>query len=151
VQGPTATFDGVAVATTDILVKYTYNGDTDLSGLVDFDDYSRTDAGFNNHRTGWFNGDFDYNGSVDFDDYSLIDLAFNTQSGTLRRAMTYLEGGDRSDAGMNTPALRMVADHFEQFGNGYASSFLNAVPEPSSLLIAAGCAMMFGRRRRRGK
>jgi len=46
---------------------------------VNFDDYSRIDSGFNNHRTGWLNGDLDGNGVVDFDDYSLIDLAFNTQ------------------------------------------------------------------------
>ena len=62
-----------------MLVKYTYYGDTDFNGVVDFDDYSRTDAGFNQHKTGWLNGDFDGNGVVDFDDYSLIDLAFNTQ------------------------------------------------------------------------
>jgi hypothetical protein len=43
----------------------------------------RTDSGFNNHRTGWVNGDFDLNGSVNFDDYVLIDLAFNTQGGVL--------------------------------------------------------------------
>ena len=28
-------------------MKYTYYGDTDFNGVVDFDDYSRTDAGFN--------------------------------------------------------------------------------------------------------
>ena len=95
-QGAGATFDGFAVADTDVLVKFTYYGDADFNGVVDFDDYSRIDAGFNNNGTGWFNGDFDYNGIVDFDDYSLIDQAFNTQSGTLRRAMAYLDGGDRS-------------------------------------------------------
>ena len=75
-----------------MLVKYTYNGDADLNGVVNFDDYSRTDAGFNSGGSDWFHGDFDYNGHVDFDDYSLIDSAFNTQSGTLRRAMSYLDG-----------------------------------------------------------
>ena len=62
-----------------MLLKTTYYGDTDFNGIVNFDDYSRTDAGFNSSRTGWFNGDFDMNDSVNFDDYSLIDLAFNTQ------------------------------------------------------------------------
>ena len=65
-------------------MKYTYYGDTDFNGVVNFDDYSRTDAGFNNGRTGWLNGDFDGNGIVNFDDYSLIDLAFNTQGSPLR-------------------------------------------------------------------
>jgi len=131
-------------------VKYTYYGDTDVNGIVDFDDYSHTDNGFNNNRTGWFNGDFDYNGIVDFDDYSLIDQAFNTQSGTLRRAMAYLDGSDRSDTGMNAPALQFVMDHFNQFGQSYASSFLNAVPEPTSALLFSGLAILAaGKRRRR--
>jgi hypothetical protein len=64
-------------------VKYTYYGDTDFNGTLNFDDYSRADAGFNGHKSGWINGDFDGNGSVNFDDYSLIDLAFNAQSGAL--------------------------------------------------------------------
>jgi hypothetical protein len=40
-------------------------GDTDLSGLINFDDYVRTDSGFNNHRSGWTNGDFDTGNSLD--------------------------------------------------------------------------------------
>jgi len=147
--GAAAQFDGFTVADSEILVKFTYYGDTDFTGLVDFDDYSRTDAGFNNHRNGWFNGDFDYNGIVDFDDYSLIDQAFNTQSGTLRRAMSYLEGGDRSTNGMDSPALQMVVEHFDRFGLPYAQSFLNAVPEPASALTICGMSILMAGRRRR--
>ncbi|MBC8107570.1 MAG: M36 family metallopeptidase [Anaerolineae bacterium] len=80
---PGGTFNGQSVPANAVLVKYTYYGDTDFNGVVDFDDYSRVDAGFNNNLTGWSNGDADGNGIVDFDDYSLIDLAFNTQSGDL--------------------------------------------------------------------
>ena len=68
----------------DVLVKYTYYGDTDFNGVVNFDDYARIDGGFNNNRSGWLNGDFDYIGGVNFDDYALIDLSFNTQGATLR-------------------------------------------------------------------
>jgi len=82
--GPGAAFDGQPIDNTALLLKYTYYGDTDFNGAVDFDDYSRTDAGFNGHKSGWMNGDFDANGHVDFDDYSLIDLAFNTQGASLR-------------------------------------------------------------------
>jgi hypothetical protein len=64
-------------------VKYTYYGDTDFNGVVNFDDYVRTDNGFNNHLSGWMNGDFDGNGQVNFDDYVLIDIAFNTQGSVL--------------------------------------------------------------------
>ncbi|MBC8108517.1 MAG: hypothetical protein H7Z14_18170 [Anaerolineae bacterium] len=79
-------FSGRAADATSVLVKYTYYGDTDYNGVVDFDDYSRVDAGFNGNRTGWLNGDVDGNGIIDFDDYSLIDQAFNTQGGALRNA-----------------------------------------------------------------
>ena len=78
-----APFNGVNPDTTAVLVKYTYYGDADFNGKVNFDDYVRTDSGFNNHRSGWSNGDFDGNGQVNFDDYVLIDLAFNTQRGVL--------------------------------------------------------------------
>ena len=81
IYGAGATFGGAAIDNTAVLVKYTYYGDADFNGVVNFDDYSRIDAGFNNSRSGWLNGDFDGNGIVDFDDYALIDLAFNSQSG----------------------------------------------------------------------
>ena len=67
----------VGIAPGDALVRYTIYGDADLNGVVNFDDYARTDNGFLNNRTGWVNGDYDYNNLINFDDYSLIDLAFN--------------------------------------------------------------------------
>jgi hypothetical protein len=85
VYGPSALFDGQSIDNTAVLVKYTYYGDADFNGKVNFDDYVRTDNGFSNHLSGWLNGDYDGNGVVNFDDYVLIDLAFNTQSGTLGR------------------------------------------------------------------
>ena len=134
-----------------MLVKFTYYGDADLNGVVNFDDYSRTDSGFNTGGTTWSQGDFDYNGLVNFDDYSLIDLAFNTQSGSLRRALSYLEGGDRSDNGMNSPALQLVIEHFAQFGQPYANGFINAVPEPASILALSMIAASRKCLRRRSK
>jgi hypothetical protein len=147
--GGAGTFSGQAYAATDTLVKYTYYGDTDFNGKVNFDDYVRTDNGFNNHLTGWLNGDFDGNGVINFDDYVLIDLAFNTQSGTLGRALSFLDGSDKSGAGMNDPALRTVSDHLTEFGSGYGSAFLRAVPEPSTTTIFAAVAAVATMRRRR--
>jgi len=72
-----------------VLIKYTYYGDTDFNGGVNFDDYSRTDSGFSTPKTGWMNGDFDGSGAVNFDDYSLIDNAFNTWDSVAPRG-----GGD---------------------------------------------------------
>jgi hypothetical protein len=146
VGGPT--FDGFTIAATDTLVKYTWYGDTDFNGKVNFDDYVRIDNGFNNHLTGWLNGDFDLNGVVNFDDYVLIDLAFNTQSGTLGRALGYLDGSNRSTTGMNDPALRRVEQHFDEFGNAYADHFLAAVPEPIGAATVVGAALLCRRRPR---
>ncbi|MBC8109366.1 MAG: PEP-CTERM sorting domain-containing protein, partial [Anaerolineae bacterium] len=145
----TATFGGQTVDATSVLVKFTYYGDTDLNGIVDFDDYSHTDQGFNNNWQGWFNGDFDYNGIVDFDDYSLIDFAYNTQTVTLGRAVAYLDGSDRSGQGMNADALKRVQEHYQQFGESYANAFLAAVPEPTSLSVLGLAMVGMSRRRRR--
>jgi ELWxxDGT repeat protein len=80
IYGLDTTFAGETLDDSMVLVKYTYYGDTDFNGRVNFDDYVRTDNGFNNHVSGWMNGDFDGSGVVNFDDYVLIDLAFNTRA-----------------------------------------------------------------------
>jgi hypothetical protein len=99
IYGASATFGGQSIDSTAVLVKYTYYGDTDFNGVVNFDDYSRTDSGFNLHKSGWLNGDFDGNGQVDFDDYSLIDLAFNTQGAALRPVLQSPGGKTGKGAG----------------------------------------------------
>ncbi|HEY7086471.1 MAG TPA: PEP-CTERM sorting domain-containing protein, partial [Tepidisphaeraceae bacterium] len=149
-HGPGSTFDGQAIDASTNLIKYTWYGDTDFNGRVNFDDYVRADNGFNNHLTGWFNGDFDLNGSVNFDDYVLIDLAFNSQSGTLQRALSFLDGSDPSSREMDEPALRRIRQHLDRFGPDYAQHVLAAVPEPASI-AGLGLISTFGlARRRRG-
>jgi len=118
---------------------------------VNFDDYVRTDNGFNNHLTGWLNGDFDLNGQVNFDDYVLIDLAFNTQNGTLGRALSFLNGDDWSGGDVSGPALRRVHLHFSEFGQEYARSFLAAVPEPSTVAMVLPLLALMPPRRRRNE
>jgi hypothetical protein len=76
-------FDGLPVDLNSVLVKYTWNGDADLSGKIDADDYFQIDAGFAQHLAGYRNGDFDFNGKIDADDYFLIDSAFVRQSSVL--------------------------------------------------------------------
>jgi hypothetical protein len=78
-----AAFDGEPVDVNSILVKYTYNGDADLSGKIDADDYFLIDSGFASKLAGYRNGDFDFNGVIDADDYFLIDRAFAGQTGAL--------------------------------------------------------------------
>ena len=140
-------FDGVPVAASDVVVKYTWNGDANFDGRVTFDDYVRIDTGFNAHRTGWANGDFNHDGAVNFDDYVLIDIAFNQQNGTLSRAVDWISGDDRSGSGRTATGVAQVVDHFERFGASYALNFLASVPEPGcgSILLVGALA----RRRRR--
>jgi autotransporter-associated beta strand protein len=81
-------FDGITPAATDVLIKYTYVGDSNLDGRVDGSDYTLIDNAFNKAKSaappaGWVNGDFNYDGVVDGSDYTLIDNAFNTQASPL--------------------------------------------------------------------
>ena len=82
-------FDGYSPLKTDVLVKYTYYGDTNLDGAVDGTDYGRLDSASLADQsnpttaTGWYNGDLNYDGVVDGSDYTLIDNAFNSQGASL--------------------------------------------------------------------
>ncbi len=127
------TFDGVNVNDGDVLVKYTYDGDADLSGTVNAADYIQIDNGFTNHLNGWYNGDFNYDGVVNGDDYTLIDNAFNTQ-------------GSASLAGVSAGPLTMVASNTDQIAGATSS----AVPEPTTLgMLGVGAVGLLMRRRRR--
>ncbi len=118
-----STFDGQPVADGDILVKYTYVGDADLTGKIDASDYMLLDAGFAAHSTGWRNGDFNYDGVINGDDYTLIDNAFNTQ-------------GNVIIAGLSAGPAESIASPA-------------AVPEPATLgLLGISAAAMLTRRRR---
>jgi hypothetical protein len=66
---------------TEILVRYTFYGDADVNGVVDFDnDYILWQTGFLNNYTGWVYGDFNHDGVVDFDnDYILWQTLFLNQ------------------------------------------------------------------------
>jgi hypothetical protein len=66
-----ATFGGVpGLIGTEVLVKYTYYGDSDLNGKVTLDDFSLFLEGYQNVGTTWLTGDYDFNGSVDLNDFS---------------------------------------------------------------------------------
>jgi fibronectin-binding autotransporter adhesin len=122
--GSLGTFDGLNPAAGDVLIKYTYFGDTNLDGKVDGSDYSRIDNGAINHLTGWFNGDFNYDGIINGSDYTLIDNAFNTQ-------------GSQLTAAVSTP-------------NALATSQVagtSSVPEPATFCLVTGLMLaLLGRR-----
>ena len=66
------------VSSTDVLVKYTFRGDTNLNGQVDPPDYFYVDRSFPKASgSTWALGDFDYNGTDDPNDYFYIDSNFS--------------------------------------------------------------------------
>ncbi len=80
-------FAGQDVYGNSVLVKYTYNGDSDLNGVIDADDYFRMDVAYrlqaDGQHSGWRNGDVNYLGGISADDFYLIDRAFVRQAGPL--------------------------------------------------------------------
>jgi hypothetical protein len=118
------------LATTDVLVKYTYFGDADLNGVVDnTTDYDLWSNGFTDPglaaTNGWLYGDFDFSGIVDnTTDYDLWSTGFAHQGGPLA-------GG----------------------GGAAAPAAVQPVPEPSTVVLAAlgvaGIGMGILRRKRR--
>jgi len=79
-------FAGEAVDANCVLVKYTWDGDMNLDGVVNADDYFLIDSGFLSQAAGYRNGDLNYDGVVNADDYFLIDSAFLGQTGPLAAA-----------------------------------------------------------------
>jgi len=86
----------------EVVVKYTWNGDANLDGVVNADDYFRIDSGFLTQQGGYYNGDFNYDGVVNADDYFLIDSAFIGQTGPLAE-------GERVEALRVFQGSRMIA------------------------------------------
>jgi hypothetical protein len=76
---------GQTVNANSILLKYTFNGDANVTGDINSLDYALIDGGFLSQSTssplgGYSNGDFDFNGAVNSLDYALIDGAFLGQN-----------------------------------------------------------------------
>jgi hypothetical protein len=74
-----SSFAGETVDATSILVKYTYDGDANLDGMVDLRDLYQLAAHWRSATDTWFCGDFNYDNYVDVHDLTL--LAINWQAG----------------------------------------------------------------------
>ncbi|WP_428940688.1 hypothetical protein [Fontivita pretiosa] len=129
-SGPIYTaFGGQTTSGGEVLVKFTYFGDADLSGSIDATDYSLIDNGYVNSLSGWINGDFDYSGVIDATDYALIDNAYVNQVGALAEAI--------------------IAEHAKIFGGEYLAALRavqsGVIPEPAALGVMAIGLLWSGR------
>lgn len=127
-------FDGVAVNSNSVLVRFTYNGDTDMMGSIQPYDVNDTLVAFSLDQafgptflTGWVNGDSNYAGTVTSQDVNNVLEAFSLQS---------------TDP-LVTPS--------NPSASAASSSFAPvSVPEPGSVILAlTGAIGMFGFLRRR--
>jgi hypothetical protein len=88
-----ASFDGIAVSATDVLVKYTYLGDTNLDGVVDANDLANVLAGQAGGLTGWVNGDTNYDGVVNAADLANVLNSLSHQYGSFGNSFGGGTGG----------------------------------------------------------
>ena len=116
---------GVAADATSVIIRYTLKGDADIDKTVAFSDLVRLAQNYNlASGAEWNQGDFNYDGAVGFSD--LVSLAQNYNQ---------------------TVSLEAL----ESFGADFAADWALAqslVPEPTSLMAAAGAGLLMSRRRR---
>lgn len=135
-----ASFEGVnglLGTAEEVLLKYTYLGDTDLDGDVDGDDFSGFLAGAGAGAGGWVLGDFDYNLLVNGDDFSSFIAGYNA----------FLGSGPLLISSGEVNAMFAQA----QAGTLSFEAFSAVVPEPTGLLIFAAVGAGVLRRRRAGQ
>jgi len=126
----TALWAGQTVTGSDTLIMYTYGGDANLDGKVDFDDYGRIDFNVASGTSGWSNGDFNYDGKINVDDYGIIDFNFPIQGAPFSTTIAAM--GSREAGGARIAALL-------------------SVPEPGigvAMFAVAGATLSAQRRRR---
>ena len=81
-SGQTATWNGLSVNASSVLIKYAFAGDANLDGRINGDDYFQIDVGIADHDSDYAHGDFDYNRRIDADDYFIIDRNFVESTAT---------------------------------------------------------------------
>jgi autotransporter-associated beta strand protein len=133
-------FRGVeGLTSTDVLVRFTYYGDADLSGNTSLDDFTLFLGGYQNGGTVWSHGDFDYSGTVTLDDFTLFLKGYQQQGAPLSEIESMINSVPMSDA--ERAAMLAAAQ---------------AVPEPVAGAVVlgiatAGTSVRRLRRRRRAR
>jgi glucose/arabinose dehydrogenase len=79
-------FFGIPVDNTSVLLKFTWVGDLNLDGFVNFSDLVVFNGSYDDGATSgrfWFEGDFNYDGSVDFSDLVLFNGAYDENKASM--------------------------------------------------------------------
>jgi len=105
-----ASFYGQTVSSRDVLVKCVWNGDANIDGVINADDYFLIDSAFITQKPGWYNGDFNYDGVVNADDYFLIDSAFIGQDKPLSASKPQPATLSQDVAAMKQPGKKATED-----------------------------------------
>ena len=127
---------GLAGTANEILLKYTYLGDSDLDGDVDGGDFTAFVAGISQGTGGWEVGDTDYNNVINGGDFTGFVTGLSAYQG-------------------NGPLLLsddQIAGLYAQLQAGtltFAGLEAAVAPEPASLATLAALAAVGLRRRRR--
>jgi autotransporter-associated beta strand protein len=131
-----SSFKGVSpLSGTDVLVRYTYYGDADLSGATTLDDFTLFLIGLQNGGTTWVQGDFDYSGLTTLDDFNLFLRGYQQQGAPLEALESLIDGTTLNAA---------------ERSNMLAA--LQAIPEPNvAMLLTFASAGVFISRSRKPK
>jgi hypothetical protein len=77
ILGGAGSFSGQSVNSTDVLLRYTYAGDSNLDGKVNALDFNALATSFGLSNQEWVNGDYNYDGTVDTQDFMFLANNFN--------------------------------------------------------------------------
>lgn len=141
------TVNSLGLETADVILKYTYSGDTTLKGYVDASDFAQIDASYLKDPTTdhtslghtWIQGDFNYDGMVNSDDFILIDAGYTASQLHGNLAADPFLAGNAALLGIN------LADYTGMVAAQLAAS---PAPEPASLaLLGLGAVALLRRRR----
>lgn len=75
---PSGLFDGTAVTAGETVLKFTYFGDINLDGGVNFNDFGILQANYNGLGKSWAQGDLNGDGTVNFNDFGILQANYNT-------------------------------------------------------------------------
>src|SRR5205814_8860702 len=133
--GAYGTFGGQTVAGSDILIRYTTNGDADLDGKCGDNDVTIVGGFYDQGVTTnyeWVNGDFNYDGRVDDTDVTIL-------------------GGFYNEGGGFLSASTLTAKYGAEFAAAFEAGQAMAVPEPTTITLLGLGGLGLLRRRRRSR